>query len=179
MTNWITVCVTELHLQSPPLPRGWADIPGFKPQCYHQVTESSCHGQPTSRVTSLPKTIRCGPRGPPWGAKTILPLGKFQRFREDIQEPGAEASQTLHYTPLRRCIGEGNGKPLQYSCLENPRDGGAWWAAILGSHRVGHDWSDLAAAAARQTRGQQTCLYKSRAHMLIAEPQWETSVDSI
>ena len=29
------------------------------------------------------------------------------------------------------CIGEGNGKPLQYSCLENPRDGGAWWAAVI------------------------------------------------
>ena len=35
------------------------------------------------------------------------------------------------------------------SCLENPRDGRAWWAAIYGSHRVEHDWSDLAAAAAR------------------------------
>ena len=42
-------------------------------------------------------------------------------------------------------IGEGNGNPLQCSCLENPRDGGAWWAAVYGSHRVGHDWSDLAA----------------------------------
>ena len=30
------------------------------------------------------------------------------------------------------CIGEGNGNPLQCSCLENPRDGGAWWAAIHG-----------------------------------------------
>ena len=30
------------------------------------------------------------------------------------------------------CIGEGNGNPLQYSCLENPRDRGAWWAAIYG-----------------------------------------------
>ena len=29
-------------------------------------------------------------------------------------------------------IGEGNGNPLQYSCLENPRDGGAWWAAVCG-----------------------------------------------
>ena len=27
-------------------------------------------------------------------------------------------------------LGEGNGNPLQYSCLENPRDGGAWWAAV-------------------------------------------------
>ena len=30
------------------------------------------------------------------------------------------------------CIGEGNGNPLQCSCLENPRDGGVWWAAIYG-----------------------------------------------
>ena len=41
------------------------------------------------------------------------------------------------------CIGEGNGNPLQCSCLENPRDGGAWWAAVYG---VRHDWSDLAVA---------------------------------
>ena len=44
------------------------------------------------------------------------------------------------------CIGEGRGNPLQCSCLENPRDGGAWWAAVYGWHRVGHEWSDLAAA---------------------------------
>ena len=87
--------------------------------------------------------------------------------------------------------GEGNGTPVQYSCLENPMGGGAWWAAVhgvaeldtterlhfhalekemathsnilawripgssepgglpsMGSHRVRHDWSDLAAAAA-------------------------------
>ena len=30
------------------------------------------------------------------------------------------------------CIGEGNGNPLQCSCLENPRDWGAWWAAVYG-----------------------------------------------
>ena len=100
--------------------------------------------------------------------------------------------QFLAWNSLRD--GEGNGTPLQYSCLENPMDGGAWWAAIhgvatsrtrlsdfpftfhfhplekdmathssvlawripgmgepgglpsMGSHRVGHDWSDLAAA---------------------------------
>ena len=59
-------------------------------------------------------------------------------------------------------VGEGNGNPLQCSCLENPRDGGAWWAAVYGvpqswtqlkrlsssssrrngwSCRVGHDWA--------------------------------------
>ena len=97
---------------------------------------------------------------------------------------------------LQVFLGEGNGTPLQYSCLENPMDGGAWWAAVLGvaksrtrlsdftftfhfhalekemathssvlawripgtgeprglpsmgSHRVRHNWNDLAAAAA-------------------------------
>ena len=33
---------------------------------------------------------------------------------------------------VRRWAGEGNGNPLQCSCLENPRDGGAWWAAVYG-----------------------------------------------
>ena len=35
--------------------------------------------------------------------------------------------------------GEGDGTPLQYSCLENPMDGGAWWAASMGSLGVGYD----------------------------------------
>ena len=33
---------------------------------------------------------------------------------------------------MHACTGEGNGNPLQCSCLENPRDGGAWWAAVYG-----------------------------------------------
>ena len=42
---------------------------------------------------------------------------------------------------------EGNGNPLQYSCLENPRDGEPSGLPSMGSHRVRHDWSDLAASA--------------------------------
>ena len=38
-----------------------------------------------------------------------------------------------------RSPGEGNGNPLQCSCLENPMDGGAWWATVHRSQRVGHD----------------------------------------
>ena len=38
-----------------------------------------------------------------------------------------------------RSPGEGNGNPLQYSCLENPMNREAWWATVMGSHRVGHD----------------------------------------
>ena len=36
-------------------------------------------------------------------------------------------------------LGEVNGTPLQYSCLENPTDGGAWWAAVHGVLKVRHD----------------------------------------
>ena len=41
-------------------------------------------------------------------------------------------TERLHFHFLLSCIGEGNGNPLQCSYLENPRDGGAWWAAIYG-----------------------------------------------
>ena len=39
-------------------------------------------------------------------------------------------TEWLHFNFSLSCIGEGNGNPLQCSCLENPRDGGAWWAAV-------------------------------------------------
>ena len=48
---------------------------------------------------------------------------------------GCEESDTterLHFHFSLSCIGEGNGNPLQCSCLENPRDGGAWWAGVCG-----------------------------------------------
>ena len=116
---------------------------------------------------------------------------------------GAQENKICHcfyFFPFYLPWSDGNGTPLQYSCLENPMDGGAWWAAVHGvtkswtqlsdftfifhfhalekemathssilawripgtgepggllsmeSHRVGHNWSDLAAAAADGTR---------------------------
>ena len=41
-------------------------------------------------------------------------------------------TERLHFHFSLSCTGEGNGNPLQCSCLENPRDGGAWWAAVCG-----------------------------------------------
>ena len=41
-------------------------------------------------------------------------------------------TERLHFHFSLSCLGEGNGNPLQCSCLENPRDGGAWWAAVYG-----------------------------------------------
>ena len=46
--------------------------------------------------------------------------------------PSMGSTQQLHFEFSLSCIGEGNGTPLQCSCLENPRDRGAWWAAVYG-----------------------------------------------
>ena len=43
-----------------------------------------------------------------------------------------DTTEQLHFHFSLSCIGEGNGNPLQCSCLENPRDRGAWWAALYG-----------------------------------------------
>ena len=44
----------------------------------------------------------------------------------------SDMTERLHFHFSLSCMGEGNGNPLQCSCLENPRDVGAWWAAIYG-----------------------------------------------
>ena len=44
----------------------------------------------------------------------------------------SDTTERLHFHFSLSCTGEGNGNPLQCSCLENPRDGGAWWAAVFG-----------------------------------------------
>ena len=43
-----------------------------------------------------------------------------------------DTTECLHFHFSLSCIGEGNGNPLQCSCLENPMDGGAWWASVYG-----------------------------------------------
>ena len=44
----------------------------------------------------------------------------------------SDTTERLHFDFSVSCTGEGNGNPLQYSYLEKPRDGGAWWAAVYG-----------------------------------------------
>ena len=51
-----------------------------------------------------------------------------------------DTTEWLHFHFSLSCIGEGNGNPLQCSCLENPRDGGAWWAAVCG---IAQSWTHL------------------------------------
>ena len=51
---------------------------------------------------------------------------------QSMGSPESDTTERLHFHFSLSCIGEGNGNPLQCSCLENPRDSGAWWAAIYG-----------------------------------------------
>ena len=72
-----------------------------------------------------------------WHPTPVLLPGKFhgQRSLVGCSPWGHEESDTterLHFHFSLSCIGEGNGNPLQCSCLENPRDWRAWWAAVYG-----------------------------------------------
>ena len=59
------------------------------------------------------------------GGRTLVSCSPWGREESDTTE-------WLHFHFSLSCIGEGNSNPLQCSCLENPRDGGAWWAAVYG-----------------------------------------------
>ena len=59
-----------------------------------------------------------------------------------------DTTERLHFHFSLSCIGEGNGNPLQYSCWRIPGTVEPGRLLSMGSHRVGHDWCDLAAAAA-------------------------------
>ena len=72
-----------------------------------------------------------------WHPTPVLLPGKSHGWRSLVgccpwgrQE--SDTTERLHFHFSLSCIGEGNGNPLQCSCLENLRDGGAWWAAIYG-----------------------------------------------
>ena len=75
-----------------------------------------------------------------WHPIPVLLPGKShgQRSLVGCSPCGREESdktERLHFHFSLSCIGEGNGNPLQCSCLENPRDGGTWWAAVYGVTR--------------------------------------------
>ena len=72
-----------------------------------------------------------------WHPTPVLLPGKSHGWRSLVgcSRWGCEEldiTEWLHFHFSLSCIGEGNGNPLQCSCLEDPRDGGAWWAAVSG-----------------------------------------------
>ena len=80
-----------------------------------------------------------------WQPTPVLLPGKSHGWRSLIGcspwgHKESDTTEQLYFHFSLSCIGEGNGNPLQYSCLETPRDGGAWWATIYG---VAQSWIRL------------------------------------
>ena len=72
-----------------------------------------------------------------WHPTPVLLPGKSHGWRSLVgcspwSREESDTTEQLHFHFSLPCIGEGTGTPLQCSCLENPRDGGAWWAAVYG-----------------------------------------------
>ena len=72
-----------------------------------------------------------------WQPTPVLLFGKSHGRRSLVgcspwSPEESDMTKRLHFHFSLSCTGEGNGNPLQCSCLENPRDGGAWWAAVYG-----------------------------------------------
>ena len=79
-----------------------------------------------------------------YGRRSLVGCSPCGREESDTTEwwgcQESDMTEWRHFHFSLSCIGEGNGNPLQCSCLENPRDGGAWWAAVYG---VTHSWTWL------------------------------------
>ena len=67
------------------------------------------------------------------------------------------------------CIGEGNGNPLQCSCLENPRDGGAWWAAVYGDAQSRTRMKQLSSSSSKQERNVTLQFRHENSHQAALE----------
>ena len=99
---------------------------------------SAKHPMGLERLITISLTrIILAERSRQWHPTPVLLPGKSHGWRNlaGCSPWGREESDTterLHLHFSLSCIGEGNGNPLQCSCLENPRDGGTWWAAVYG-----------------------------------------------
>ena len=66
----------------------------------------------------------------------------------------SDTTERLHFHFSLSCTGEGNGNPLQYSCLENTRDGGAWWAAVSGASQSRTRLNRLSSSSSIMIKGE-------------------------
>ena len=110
-----------------------------------QIFSQAFSLSPPSRTPVLQMLVHLllsqrSPRRRQWQPTPVLLPGKSHGRRSLVgcSPWGCEESdmtERLHFHFSLSCIGEGSGNPLQCSCLENPRDGGAWWAATYGVTR--------------------------------------------
>ena len=105
----------------------------WQPAC---VKRCAVHFWWNKNTQSLPTTLEIFWRRQ-WHPTPVLLPGKSHGWRSlegcsPWSRWGSDTTKQLHFHFSLSCIGEGNGNPLQCSCLENPRNGGAWWAAVYG-----------------------------------------------
>ena len=87
--------------------------------------------------------------------RQVNSLKFFKNLYGWLQSMGSLESDTTERLPFHfslSCIGEGNGNSLQCSCLENPRDGGAWWAAVYGVAQSRTRLKRLSSSSSRLTK---------------------------
>ena len=92
-----------------------------------------------------------------WHPTPVLLPGKSHGWRSLVGyipwgQTESDRTERLHFHFSLSCTREGNGNALQCFCLENPKDGGAWWAAVYGVAQSRTGLSDLAAAALKLSR---------------------------
>ena len=82
-----------------------------------------------------------------WTDKQVSDMAFYKETKRGKKNWGMTLNfillQVCYYTNLKIVTGEGNGNPLQYFCLENPMDGGAWWAAVHGVPKSRTQLSDF------------------------------------
>ena len=87
----------------------------------------------------------------------------------------SDKTERLHFDFSLLCISKGNGNSLQYSCPENPRDGGAWRAAIYG---VAQSWTRLKRLSSSKITADGDCSHEIKRHLLLRRKVM-TNLDSI
>ena len=125
----------------------WGSIPPLRMPSL--LPHDLCHGR--SSCSPQHRTPALLP-GKSHGRRSLIGCSPWGREKSAMTE-------RLHFHFSLSCIGEGNGNPLQCSCLENPRDGGAWWAAVYG---VARNWpllKQLSSSSSSSSSSRQTCSY--------------------
>ena len=94
-----------------------------------------------------------------WQPTPVLLPGKSHGWRSLVGcgpwgHEESDTTERLHFHFSLLCTGEGNGNPLQSSCLENPRNRGAWWAAVYGvaQSRTRLKWLSSSSSSSSSTR---------------------------
>ena len=126
--SWPQLCSLFL----PPLNTAapfWAGVPNLQDLMPHDLRWGWCNNN-WNKVHNT-----CRRRQ--WHPTPVLLPGKSHGLRSLVGcspwgREEMDTTEQLHFHFSLSCIGEGNGNPLQCSCLENPRDTGAWWAAVYG-----------------------------------------------